>query len=87
MAVCEQKMGGVSRRNTGQECTQFGRAQERRDKTRVSTDIATEEGGGAMQSDDVQGGDAVTELVYREVARSAGGDAVRRFGADPPRGQ
>jgi hypothetical protein len=30
---------------------------------------------------------AVTELVYRKVARSAGGDAARRFGADPPRGQ
>jgi hypothetical protein len=40
-----------------------------------------------MQSNDVQGGDAVTELVYRKVARSAGGDAARRFGADPPRRQ
>jgi hypothetical protein len=66
---------------------QFGRAQERRDKTRVSADTATEEGRGATRSDDVQGGDAVTELVYKKVARSAGGDAARRFGADPPKGQ
>jgi hypothetical protein len=87
MAACEQKMGGVSRRSTGQECTQFGRAQERRDKTRVSADTAIEERGGATQNDDVQGGDAVTELVYRKVARSAGGEVARRFGADPPKGQ
>jgi hypothetical protein len=40
-----------------------------------------------MQSDDVQGGDAATELVYRKVACGAGGAAARRFGADPPRGQ
>jgi hypothetical protein len=30
---------------------------------------------------------AATELVYRKVARSAGGAAARHFGADPPRGQ
>jgi hypothetical protein len=30
---------------------------------------------------------AATEFVYRKVARSAGGAAARRFGADPPRGQ
>jgi hypothetical protein len=39
------------------------------------------------QGNDVQGGDAVTELVYRKVARSAGGDAARQFGADTPRRQ
>jgi hypothetical protein len=55
----------------------------RRGKAEASASPAV---GGAMQSDDVQG-DAATELVYRKVACGAGGAAVRRFEAEPPRGQ
>jgi hypothetical protein len=79
-------VGDRSRCDAGQERTRFGRVRERRGKAGASAGPATE-GGGAMQSDDVQGGDAATELVYRKVACGAGGAAARRFGADPPRGQ
>jgi hypothetical protein len=39
----------------------------------------------ASRVQDAVGPDVTT--VWRKVARSAGGAAVRRFGADPPRGQ
>jgi hypothetical protein len=60
MVACEQKTGGVSRRSTGQERTQFGRAQKQRGKTEASASPAV---GRAMQGDNVQGNDVQDDSV------------------------